>query len=336
MSIKSFCSLHNHTTFSLMDSLIKPQDLFSRAKELDYPAVGITDHGSLGAAWDALKASKASGVKLIMGCEYNFVDSVSSQIDQRIRHIILLARNHIGYKNLLHLSKKGYDNQILAFKKGIPRIDWQMLADHSEGVICLTACGNGILGQLINNKKSEQAKSQAQKLKDLFGEYLGFEVQPHNLRRQPTPYNDYEDQTFVNRTLIKWGEEMGVKIVPTCNAHYLAPEHHEAHDALLAIGAGQPVRSGQRLKYEAEMYLKSRQKVVDFFSRYYKDKAEEFCDNTLEFASWCEFPDWIDPKFTNPSGKELPDFPVEKQPDYQDFLTGYELLYKEWGDILEI
>lgn len=319
-----------------MDSLIKPQELFQRAKELKYPAVGITDHGSLGAAWDGLKASKSSGVKLVMGCEYYFTDSVTETVQQKLRHIILLARNHVGYKNLLQLSKKGYDNQIVGFKKAIPRIDWEMLKDHSEGTICLTACGNGILGQLINNKKSDLAKEQAKKLKEIFGQYLGFEVQPHNLRRQPTPHNDYEDQAFVNRTLIKWGNELEVKIIPTCNAHYLVPEQHEAHDAMLAMGASQPVRSGQRLKYENEMYLKSGDDIVNFFSRYYPEKAVQFCENTIEFASWCEFPDWIDPKFSNPSGKELPDFPVDKQPDYQDFLNEYDKLYSEWKDVLEV
>ncbi len=319
-----------------MDSLISPKALLEKAKELEQSSVAVTDHGSLAGAWDALKASKETGVKLIIGCEYYFVDSVTEEKPQRLRHLILLARNHQGYKNLLQLSKKGYENHIVAFKKSIPRIDWTLLEKYSEGTICLTACGNGILGQLINNKKSDLAKEQAKKLKDIFGNYIGFEIQPHNLRRQPTPFNDYEDQTFVNRTLIKWGKELDVKVIPTCNAHFLSPDQHEAHDALLAIGCGQPVKSGQRLKYESSYYLQSREEIVNFFKRYYPTEAEEFCDNAVEFGSLCENPLWIDPKFSNPSGRELPDFPVDKQNDYQEFIGGYQNFYQEWKDVLEV
>lgn len=101
-----FVSLHNQTDYSILDSLISTKSLFKRAKELGQPAVAITDHGSLAAAWDALKASKETGVKLIMGCELYFVNNIKTP-DERLRHIVLLAKNAIGYKNLLTLNKLG-------------------------------------------------------------------------------------------------------------------------------------------------------------------------------------------------------------------------------------
>jgi len=316
---KDFVNFHNHTTYSLMDSLVKTQALFVRAKELNQSAIAVTDSGTLAAAWDALKASKETGVKLIMGCEFYFVDDLSIESHQRLRHVILLAKNHTGYKNLLLANKLANDNNIILFKKAVPRIDWNILEKCSEGLICTTACGEGILSNLINNRKTDKAKEQAKRLKDIFGDNLALEVHPHNMRRNLTPYNDYEDQGLVNRQLIKFGSELDIKVICTSNTHYLHKEEHEAHDVMLAISSGQQVKSQARLKYDNEFYLRSREEMEKFFSRIYKEKAEEFCDNTLYFSSMCENPDWIDPKFSNPSGKELPEFPVKKQPDYELF-----------------
>lgn len=308
-----------------MDSLIEPMDLFLKAKELGQSAIAVTDHGTLSAAWDSLQASKKTGVKLIMGCEFNFVDELSN-VDARLRHIILLATNQKGYRNLLLLNKLAGDNNIINFKRAIPRIDWKLLENHSEGLICTTACGGGILGYLINTRRFEEATKQAKRLKDIFGERLALEVQPHNLLRTSNAYNCDEDQKIVNYRLINLGKELGIKVVAATDAHYLRKDQSEAHDAMLAIGAGQPIKSGARLRYisehcNGEFYVKSRDEVVKFFSRLYKEKAEEFCDNTIYFADMCEDPVWIDPKFTNPSGRELPEFPVKNQPDYQDFLS---------------
>lgn len=320
-----FCNLHTHTTYSIMDSLIKPSELFKRVKDLDQSSIAITDHSTLSGAWDSLKYSKEAGVKLLMGCEFYFVDDLTSATEStRLRHIILIAKNHQGYKNLLQLNKLSNDNFILSFKKVYPRIDWKLLEQYSEGLICTTACSSGILGQLINNKKTDEAKKQVKRLKDIFNDNLALEIQPNSLLRQANGYHDYRDQAQVNRQLIKFGEEFDIKIVPACDAHYLYQKEHKAHDVLLAIGAGQPVRSRARLSYDNEFYLKSRQEIRDFFSRLYKDKADLWCDNTLYFSSLCEEPVWIDPKYSNPSGKELPEFPVKDQLDYQNFKNWLE------------
>lgn len=300
-----------------MHSLIKPTELFKKVKELDQSAIAVTDSGTLSGAWDCLKYSKEAGVKLLMGCEFYFVDVAKT--DGRLRHIILIAKNHEGYKNLLMLNKLANDNFVVNFKKVFPRIDWNLLEKYHRGLICTTACSGGILGQLINTKRIDEAKVQAKRLKDIFGDNLGLEIQPHAMIRQANSYNDYCDQSFVNRQLIKFGEELDIRIVPTTNAHYLTKDQWEAHDVLLAIGAGQPAYSRARLKYDNEFYVRSRDEVKDFFSRLYKEKADLWCDNTLYFASLCEEPDWIDPKYSNPSGKELPEFPVRDQKDFAIF-----------------
>lgn len=319
--IVPYVSLHNHTYFSILDSLIKPEQLFKRCKELGQTAVAITDHGSLGAMWDALKASKSTGVKLIPGCEFYFVDDVSDT-SARIRHVILLSKNEIGYRNLLKLSKAGFDNHVIVAKKVIPRIDWNLLEEHKEGLICLTACGGGIIAQFINNKNIEEAEKQATRLKEMFGDDLAIELQANAVRRNSTLYGDQVDQTFTNRHLKKIAEKLQIKMVATTNAHYVNPEDYDAHDTWLAIGAGQPKKSNNRLRYSVnDFYIKSGKQVRDFFTRNYGiDFANELVANSLYFADKCEFPGWIDPKYSNPSGKELPEFPVKDQPDYEEFL----------------
>lgn len=320
MDIKTdYCSLHNHTTHSIMDSLIKPSDLFRRVKELGQSSVAVTDHGTMSSAYDSLKYSRLAGVKLLMGCEFYFVDDLASETATRFRHVILIAKNAQGYRNLLALNKLGYDNSVLTFKRVIPRIDWKLLEQHSEGLICSTACGGGILSQLINTRRPEEAKIQAKRLKDIFSDSLALEIQPHGMRRIANLYKDYEDQNFTNRQLIKLGAELDIKVVAATDAHYLTPDQHRAHDVLLAIGSGQPITSGNRLKYIPDFHVKSREEVYGYFAKYYPRQADEFCDNSLYFADLCEQPDWIDPRFSNPSGKELPQFPVKDQTDYSGF-----------------
>jgi len=186
---------------------------------LGQPAIAVTDSGTLAAAWDCLKASRKTGVKLIMGCEFHFVDDVS-KADAQIRHIILLAKNHEGYKNILLANKLANDNAVILFGKVFPRIDWKILKRCSKGVIATTACGGGILSRLINTRRSEEALAQAIRLKDIFGSNLALEIQPHAMQRNASPYNDFEDQRLVNRKLVQIGDLVGIKVIAATDAHY--------------------------------------------------------------------------------------------------------------------
>lgn len=315
-----FVSLHNQTDFSILDSLIAPKALFARAKELGQTAVAITDHGTLAGAWDSLKASKDTGVKLIIGCECYFVDDATN-VQDKFRHIVLLATNAEGYRNLLTINKKGFDQGHFLGKRVYPVIDWKLLVEYQAGLICLTACGNGIINQLLMNKKFDQAEATLLRLKGIFGDRLGLEVQPNNMKRGSNIFNDEIDQQFLNKRNIEWGKKHGVRVVPTCNAHYVKKEESKIHDVFLAIGAHQPIFSNYRLRYPVpDFYLKTGDEVKAFFARNYGEEfAEEMCANTVYFANLCEKPDWIDPKYSNPSGKELPVFPVKDEPDYADF-----------------
>lgn len=317
-----FVNLHVHTSYSILDSLITPKELFAKVKELGQTAVAITDHGSLASAWTALKASKSAGVKLIIGCEMYFVNDVNNK-EERFRHIILLAKNAVGYKNLLTLNKEGFDNMAVFAKRVFPLIDWNLLEKYSEGLICLTSCSSGILSQLLMSKKFDEAEIALDKLVKIFGrDNLGLEVQANTLKRNANYYHDAIEQTFVNHQIIKLAKKYDLRAVATTNAHYIKKEDADVHNVLLAIGSHQPIYSNFRLKYDCpDFYIKTGDEVKSFFERSYKDYASTLCENSVFFANLCEEPKWIDPKFSNASGKELPEFPVKDEPDYQEFLT---------------
>ncbi len=317
----SFVSLHNHSNFSILQALPSPKELLTRAKELGQSAIALTDSGSFAGMWDAYKASKELGIKLIVGAEFYFLPDASKQ-DERIRHIVLLAKNAIGYRNLLLLNRAGFDHSYCAGNKVLPIIDWKSLEEYSNGVICLTACGDGILGYHLNNKNFDAAETDAKRLLGIFGrDSFGIEIQPNALNRQANAYHNSVNQIFTNYHLIKLAEKLNVRIVPTCNTHYLTKDQSEIHDVLLAIGARQPVYSNARTRYNvSDFYLKSYEEVKAFFARNNGEEfAEAVCKNTLFFADQCETPDWIDPKYSNPTGKELPIFDVKSVDDYSAF-----------------
>ena len=318
----NYISLHNYTHFSLLYSLISPKDIFNRAKELGQDAVAITDLCTLAGAWDCLKYSKQTGVKLIIGAELNFINSVSNKSED-FRNIVLLAKNAVGYRNLLTISKLGFDNADTSGKKIYPLIDWNILEKYSEGLICLTSGGSGIISQLIMKRDYDEAKRQILKLKEIFKENLALEVQANTLVKRGNNVSDNIDQRTINFQIIKLAKEFGIKLVATSNSLYLNKEDADKHDVLLSIGSHQPKSSNFRMKYDpqnADFYFKSGEEVFNFFNRNFADIAQEMCDNTKYFSDMCEQADWIDPKYSNPSGKELPEFPVKDQPDYQHFL----------------
>jgi DNA polymerase III alpha subunit len=336
----NFINFNCKTYYSLMQSLIAPKQLLEKSKELGQSAIAVADQSSMLANWDLLKYAKELGdIKPIIGLETNFVNNILDEEKGRIRHLILIAKNANGYRNLLNLSRVSYDYSIINFKKVIPRIDWSILEKYSSDLICLTGGATGILGQLINTRQEEEATKQAARLKEIFGENLGLEVQAHTLTRQANNYCDYIDQNLTNNTIIKIAEKIGAKIIPTTVPMYLEPSQAETHDISLAVGSGQPVRSNARMRFVkgdgsivAEFYPKTREQVLSFFKRLYKDKAALWCDNTMEFADQCEFPNWIDPAFSNPSKKELPEFPVKNQTDYVEFIS-WRNSHTEYNDL---
>src|SRR5690242_10268844 len=135
-----YISLHNHTSFSIGQALTTPEELFEKTKELGQSAVAVTDNDTMAGMWDCLKASKKTGVKLIAGCEFNFANNND---DTRLTKIVLIAKNHAGYKNMLMLRKLGFDHMTINFGKANSRINWELLEKYKDGLICLTGDGNG-------------------------------------------------------------------------------------------------------------------------------------------------------------------------------------------------
>lgn len=325
---RKYISLNNHTTFSIGNGLSKPIDLFNKAKELGQDAIGIADYDTMAGMWDCLKAYKKTGVKLIPGCVFNFTDSVKVT-DAKFTNLILLAKNHTGYKNILALRKFGFDNYIIHFKKAFSRIDWSLLEKHSDGIICLSADGNGYIPQLIMEDRYEEAVNAANRFKDIFGDNFVLELQPHNLQRRANAYTGDVDQRKINLALKKISEECNIRCVVTTNSHYINKEDHDAHDLLLSISSGQPVSSGQRLTFDKrDFYVKTADEIYSYFARHKNMWGEAFIDslfdNTVELANRCENPDWIDPAVATGIKSQLPRFPIEDEPDYEDFLKWKE------------
>lgn len=315
-----YVSLHNHTTFSIFQSLTKPADLFERAKQLGQKAIAVTDKNSCAGLWDSLRESKKTGIKLIAGLEISFVDDVSNK-ESKLRNIVLIAKNAKGYENLLKVSKLGFDNFIMARKSVTPRVDWSILEQNKEGLLCITGDTSGIISRLLNDKKFDEAEKTAQRLKDIFGDDLALELQPNALKRTLGNFNEPADQAFTNRQLKKLGEKLNIRLIAATNSYYTNPEQYKAHDVWLAVGSGQPVKSGNRLSFNVnDFYIKSGEEVHKFFARTYGEEfATKLLEDTVKFAKKCEKPEWIDLKFSNPSGKELPVFPVKDQEDYAEF-----------------
>src|SRR5690606_12714057 len=322
--VRKYVSLHNHTTGSIGDSIISPKDLISATKDAGQTAVAITDHGSLSAVWEAFKAAKKAEIKLIAGCECYFVDDSDDAEDSNFRHLVFLAKNAVGYENLLKLNKRGFDKYSVVFKKAVPRVDWKMLEEFSDGLICTSACGNGLVSQYIMNDQPQEAEEAVKRLQTIFGDNFALELQPHNLQRRNSPYSGPVNQQKINMALKSIGQKLGIRCIVATDAHYLKKEDHKRHDAYLCIGSGQPITSGNRLRYDKhEFYVKNSDQVYQHFERHIKMWGEEFVEslfeNTVYYADQCEEPNWIDPAISTGEKSQLPEFPYKDEPDYLDF-----------------
>jgi DNA polymerase-3 subunit alpha len=321
----SYTSFNNHTNYSLGMATIKPSELFSKAKSLGQNSVAITDYASLAGMWDALKASKKTGVKLIPGCTFNFVDSVEEKEFIKLRNIVIVARNAQGYKNLLRLSKAGFDNFIEAFKKAIPRIDWGLLEQYKEGLICFVGSPNGIVSNEIMDNNLDKAKEIIIRLKSIFGEYFALELQPHNMQRRKSNYSHAVSQQKINLALKKLGEELNVKCIVSSNIHYEEQDHADDQDVLICIQSRQPKKSGNRIYFDKkEFYVKSEDNIKAFFERHKKIWGEEFIEslfaNTKYFDDLCGDASYVDPAVATGFKNQLPEFTIQDEPDYKDFL----------------
>jgi DNA polymerase-3 subunit alpha len=304
-----FVSLHNHTELgSPLDGMNDTLDLFKRAKEVDHPGIAITDHGTLTAIYDAWKASQETGVKLVPGIEAYFALDLGERASS---HIVLLAKNKEGYKNILRLNYEAYKNQVSGYMgKKTPRISWEHIEKYSRGVIATTACSNGILSKSIIRGDEDIAIKNMLRLKSIFSDGFFLEIQPHSLKTD----DGKVDQCRLNEVLMRYSHDYDIPYVITCDAHYRDRDHAIYHDFMLAIKDKKSFDDPDRFRYGVQdMYLKTSEEIIDFFGR---EIAEIGMKNSINILNSCE-----EPAYIKPSGTKLPTFDVKSEDDYDEFLT---------------
>ena len=275
MSEKQFVHLHVHTEYSLLDGACRIDRMFDRLKELGQTAIAITDHGVMYGCVDFYKAAKKAGVKPIIGCEVYV--ATRSRFDKVNRidgsnHLVLLCKNETGYKNLIKLVSAGF---IEGFYSK-PRVDKELLEQHHEGLVCLSACLAGEIPQALLAGDYEKAKAAALYFNDLFGQgNFYIEIQDHGI----------DAQQQILPLLIRLARETGIPLVATNDAHYLRKEDSKMQSILICIQTGKTVQDADKLEFETdEFYLKSTEEMYDLFSI-----APDACENTVKIADMCNF-----------------------------------------------
>ncbi|MDL1956397.1 MAG: DNA polymerase III subunit alpha [Candidatus Desulfofervidus auxilii] len=288
-----FVHLHVHTQYSLLDGAIRLTDLMAKAKEYHMPAVAMTDHGNLFGAIEFYEMALESGLKPIIGCEvYIAPDYKKKAGKEKLTHLLLLAENEIGYRNLLKLISISYLEGFY-YK---PRIDKALLSQYHEGLIAMSACLHGEIPSLLLQGNYEAAKKAAQSYVEIFGkENFYLELQANGL----------PEQEIVNKGLIRLSHELEIPLVATNDCHYLNKEDAYAHDILLCIQTGKSVNEKNRLRFSNDQfYFKSPEEMVNIFA-----EVPEAIKNTLVIAERCNLRFELDiphfPVFPVPKGETL-------------------------------
>src|SRR5437667_2610531 len=276
MSHADFVHLHLHSEYSLLDGACRLDRLMEKAHELKFPALALTDHGVMYGAIDFYQAAREQGIKPIIGCEVYVAPG--SRLEKKTtagsrdvyHHLVLLAKNEAGYKNLIKLATdahlKGYYYK--------PRLDKETLAAHKEGLIALSGCLASEIPDLILKDELDRARETIDWFKQTLGaENFYLELQNHGL----------PEQAKVNRELIAWAREFGLKLVATNDVHYIEKSHSHAHDCLICIGTQTTLNDTKRLHYPQEQfYLRSAEEMKALFA-----EMPEAVQNTLEVAEKC-------------------------------------------------
>ncbi len=272
----AFTHLHVHTVYSLLDGFARIPDLVSRAKELGMDSLAITDHGVMYGVIDFYKECKAQGIKPIIGCEVyvapnSRLDREVGVNDERYYHLILLAENDLGYKNLTKIVSQGFIDGYY-YK---PRVDREILKKYHEGIICLSACLQGEVAFYLRRRLYHEAKKAALDHLEIFGPGNYFlEMQNHGL----------PEDVIVNTDLMRMSQETGIPLVVTNDSHYVRKEDWEAHDILICMQTNQKVNDPDRtMRYaEGEYYLRSEEEMAELFPY-----AREALENTHKIAERC-------------------------------------------------
>ncbi len=310
-----YVHLHCHSEYSLLDGAARINNLVNRAVELNMPAVAITDHGTMFGLVDFYRAAKEAGVKPILGCEVYVAPRSRFQKEPRLDdnqyHLVLLAENEIGYRNLVRLVSAGYLEGFY-YK---PRVDRELLQQHSEGLIALSACLAGEIPSLILNGQLEEAKDRACYYRDVFGaDNFFLELHDHNI----------PEQKKVNQVLKQISREEGIALVASNDVHYLSRRDAGVHDVLLCIQTGKAVDETERMSFETEeFYFKTGEEMAAQFA-----DVPEAITNSLRIAERCS----VEKDFTQ---RHLPEYNVPDGTDADTYLEQvcYKGLRNRYKDI---
>ena len=271
----AFTHLHVHTEYSLLDGSSKINEITARAKELGMDSIAITDHGVMYGVIDFYRAAKNIGIKPILGCEVYVApgsrfDKEAGMSEDRYYHLVLLAENNTGYANLMKIVSKGFVDGFY-YK---PRVDYEVLSEYHEGIICLSACLAGEVQKYLQRGLYEEACKSALHYQEIFGKGNYFlELQDHGI----------PEQGFVNQQLIRMSKELGIELVATNDIHYTYADDAAAHDVLLCIQTGKKVSDTDRMRYEGgQYYCKSEEEMRALFPY-----APQALDNTHKIAERC-------------------------------------------------
>ena len=300
--MSDFVHLHLHTEYSLLDGALRIKSLMERASELGMPAVAMTDHGNLFGTIDFFKNARAAAIKPIIGCEvYLAPGSMSDKKKipgrKNASHLTLLAKNAVGYHNLVKLVSKAH-LEGMYYK---PRIDKEQLARFNEGIICLSGCINGEVNQFIQADQIDLARKSLEEFIEIYGkDDLYLEMHNHGM----------EMQHKCNAQLQQFGADYGLKMVAANDVHFLHRSDHEAHDIMICIGTGANVYDENRMKYTDQVYFKTGDEMAELFQ-----DVPEALANTLEIAEKCDFEIHLDatssdkyPQFDAPDGSPREEF----------------------------
>ncbi len=317
-----FVHLHLHTEYSLLDGAAKVDDLVDHMVKNGIDCCAVTDHGNMYASLYFAEECVKRGLKYIIGCElYATDDYLDKRPGTRTEHIIVLAKNKTGYKNIVKLDSLSYIDGFY----GKPRIDYKLLKEHHEGVICLSACLAGRMPQLLMQGDYDGAKAWAKEMQDVFGEDFYIELQDHDL----------PEEKAVIPQLIQIARELGIQLVATNDVHYINKEDWEAQDILLCIQTKKTLADPKRMKFGSrEFYMKTGEEMAELFSY-----VPEAISNTRVIADKIE-----EPVFDlKPNGTPIRDTSLiplytpddgSTSPEYLTRLT-WEGLPKRYKDITE-
>jgi len=306
--MSSFVHLHCHSEYSLLDGANRVGDLIAKAKEFEQPALAVTDHGCMFGAWTFQEEAKKAGIKPIIGMEAyvapnSRLDREKTKGEKGYYHLVLLARDIQGYKNLSKLSSIGYTEGFY-FK---PRIDREVLAKHSEGLIVSSACLAGEVAQHLMEDRWDQAREAAAWYAELFEGRYYLEVQAH----------DSEGQSALNERVFTLADEMGLPVVATNDAHFLRADDHDAHDCLLCIGLGKDKEDPNRMQYDDGLYFKSGPEMAERFPG-----RPEVLENTLAIAEACDVE--FEKRYY------VPEFPLPHEVETEEELLARDVWIGAW------